>query len=434
MLKYLLPLFAATLLSHAQSSGFRSPGPVIISTQGGVSQTILTNGIDGNTAASIAATNVSQGWSYGATNFYGLIYLRKPDGRGIQYDNLTNAINAAADGDTVDIGPGFFKYEQRIAKSNITIRGSGAATVFANGYTNASGSSTPIISMRNNLTVENMFVTNLFSSRYQCFIGSFSSDGDVPFTNFTARSLTGGHDVDFVYILQTNSYSAYYENVHVRNKWDSAVFSNGTGTGRGTNIFVNCSFVNVGPNALSPSAPARGLLVGRNTSVLAYNSTFIGDQAGSTGLLISDSSAYCRFVNSVVAGIQGTNVLNAIQGDVTFAGGSPSFATSIGSVGSINTPPWDAFKVESLTTLTTNIVVPINAALRISSSDEFDPHDTDMNPTGGWTFPNDVRFIAPTVPGTAGASGLVGSFAWDSGYLYICVGANTWKRVAVATW
>ena len=59
MLKYLLPLFAATLLSHAQSPGIRSPGPVIISTQGGVNQTIITNGIDGNTAASIAATNAA---------------------------------------------------------------------------------------------------------------------------------------------------------------------------------------------------------------------------------------------------------------------------------------------------------------------------------------------------------------------------------------
>ena len=69
MLKYLLPLFAATGLL-AQSPSFRSPGPVIISTQGGVNQTILTNGIDGNTAASIAATNVSQGYALGATNVY----------------------------------------------------------------------------------------------------------------------------------------------------------------------------------------------------------------------------------------------------------------------------------------------------------------------------------------------------------------------------
>jgi len=69
MLKYLLPLFAATGLL-AQSPSFRSPGPVIISTQGGVNQTIITNGIDGNTAASIALTNVNQGYALGATNVY----------------------------------------------------------------------------------------------------------------------------------------------------------------------------------------------------------------------------------------------------------------------------------------------------------------------------------------------------------------------------
>ncbi len=70
MLKYLLPLLAATGLL-AQSPGFRSPGPVIISTPGGVNQTIITNGIDGDTAASIARTNVSQGYALGATNLTG---------------------------------------------------------------------------------------------------------------------------------------------------------------------------------------------------------------------------------------------------------------------------------------------------------------------------------------------------------------------------
>lgn len=70
MLKYLLPLFAATGL-FAQSPGFRSPGPVIISTPGGVSQTILTNGIDGNTAATIAATNAAWANTNGNGQFVG---------------------------------------------------------------------------------------------------------------------------------------------------------------------------------------------------------------------------------------------------------------------------------------------------------------------------------------------------------------------------
>lgn len=37
-------------------------------------------------------------------------------------------------------------------------------------------------------------------------------------------------------------------------------------------------------------------------------------------------------------------------------------------------------------------------------------------------------------PAAAGSSGKVGEIAWDSTHLYICVAANTWKRVAISTW
>ena len=38
------------------------------------------------------------------------------------------------------------------------------------------------------------------------------------------------------------------------------------------------------------------------------------------------------------------------------------------------------------------------------------------------------------VPANASAYGQKGDFAWDASYLYICTAANTWKRVAIATW
>ena len=41
---------------------------------------------------------------------------------------------------------------------------------------------------------------------------------------------------------------------------------------------------------------------------------------------------------------------------------------------------------------------------------------------------------APTVPGSASATGTAGEIAWDSVYLYVCTGTNTWKRVTLATW
>jgi hypothetical protein len=47
---------------------------------------------------------------------------------------------------------------------------------------------------------------------------------------------------------------------------------------------------------------------------------------------------------------------------------------------------------------------------------------------------NDVMLSSPNVPGTAGASGQPGQIAWDADYFYVCVGVNSWKRVAIAAW
>lgn len=37
-------------------------------------------------------------------------------------------------------------------------------------------------------------------------------------------------------------------------------------------------------------------------------------------------------------------------------------------------------------------------------------------------------------PASASAAGVVGTIAFDTGYIYICVAEDTWKRVAIATW
>lgn len=37
-------------------------------------------------------------------------------------------------------------------------------------------------------------------------------------------------------------------------------------------------------------------------------------------------------------------------------------------------------------------------------------------------------------PGTASSAGAVGQVAWDADYFYVCTAADTWKRVAIATW
>lgn len=43
-----------------------------------------------------------------------------------------------------------------------------------------------------------------------------------------------------------------------------------------------------------------------------------------------------------------------------------------------------------------------------------------------------VAFVSP--PASAAATGVTGSVAVDTGFIYVCTATNTWKRVAIATW
>lgn len=43
--------------------------------------------------------------------------------------------------------------------------------------------------------------------------------------------------------------------------------------------------------------------------------------------------------------------------------------------------------------------------------------------------------IVPTsTPASAAAAGVAGTITWDSSYIYVCVSANSWKRVAISAW
>lgn len=53
---------------------------------------------------------------------------------------------------------------------------------------------------------------------------------------------------------------------------------------------------------------------------------------------------------------------------------------------------------------------------------------------GGFATMARLNIASPNVPATAGAAGTAGDIAWDGGFIYVCIAANTWERVAIATW
>ena len=54
----------------------------------------------------------------------------------------------------------------------------------------------------------------------------------------------------------------------------------------------------------------------------------------------------------------------------------------------------------------------------------------------GLTIPSGKKLIltgARTITNSTD-SGTEGEVCWDSNYLYICIGTDTWKRIALTTW
>jgi hypothetical protein len=94
----------------------------------------------------------------------------------------------------------------------------------------------------------------------------------------------------------------------------------------------------------------------------------------------------------------------------TFYSFSPSGQLTIGALGY-------GYILESTSTTTGNFVAPGGIGIG-----------------GNGTFGGYLRMVNSAPPATSGASGLVGQLAWDSSYFYVCVAANTWKRIALSTW
>lgn len=315
--------------------------------------------------------------------------------------SLTGAVANAVSGDAVWLGPGTYTATNRIVcPTNFSLVGSGPSTLIVNAYTNFInvGNSTPLIPLKQGLKLANFAMTNIYPNRFQSFVGSFAVDGDVCFTDVLLQNLTGTHDVDWYYVLQTNNCAVRMENCNIRTKWDIWFVDNSGG--RVTNTIVNCTFVARGPNSLIPAAPSRALLVGNGCTLFAYNSIWEADQANSVGLLAINSAIYCRFANSTVLSFGGTNVMNTfgVAAPIIFAGSYPNIAQSTGSAGSINTPPWDAFSVEAQSIIVTNIVSSIDATLRIKASGEFATEETLYTPEGHWSFPLTIAIGSTGAP------------------------------------
>lgn len=116
----------------------------------------------------------------------------------------------------------------------------------------------------------------------------------------------------------------------------------------------------------------------------------------------------------------------------THAGGFPFIAFNAEADSSGDTFRTRGFKG-------TAIYSPLNGSMRFgrlptaSAAGQALDLMAQFSPAGNFqTFYNPIFSSAP--PASTAAAGTAGEIAWDSGYIYVCVADNSWKRAALSTW
>lgn len=79
-------------------------------------------------------------------------------------------------------------------------------------------------------------------------------------------------------------------------------------------------------------------------------------------------------------------------------------------------------------------VLKFNGTLWVNADNTPAFADITGKPTdlAGYGITDAAKLVA--APVAANSTGVAGTWAWDAGFIYVCVATNTWKRVAIATW
>ena len=101
--------------------------------------------------------------------------------------------------------------------------------------------------------------------------------------------------------------------------------------------------------------------------------------------------------------------------------------------GRIRTGPYTMF-IGGQSGMNTAIEAGGSTALSFNAAGQLATFSGPIAVTGTATFASTVILTLSATPATSTATGTVGTISWDSSYIYICTTANTWKRVAIATW
>lgn len=174
---------------------------------------------------------------------------------------------------------------------------------------------------------------------------------------------------------------------------------------------------------------ASGLLL--NGDVLFKPVFHVGDIAKATGLSTPTGfvpvQVHARLANGVLQAVDGSTLqLQSATSDLNLV--SPLYYSVVFSNLVASTPH------PSIPTLTTSATgFEIRSFAFLAPVDATAVNLIAVSPVAGTTNAVGIGVVT-TPPATAGAAGFAGQLAYDSGFVYVCVALNTWKRAAIASW
>jgi hypothetical protein len=147
-----------------------------------------------------------------------------------------------------------------------------------------------------------------------------------------------------------------------------------------------------------------------------------------TGATSNDSSIISGYYNSLI-GTTNSVILGGTYNSIDGAVGSVS-NTILGGTGNILSGNSQHSSIIGGSGNT------VTAALRTvilgGSGIDGDQDDTVYVPN--LNIGDNMYLPTPTVPSTSGDTGTTGQLSWDSGFVYVCVATNTWKRTTLSAW
>jgi hypothetical protein len=244
----------------------------------------------------------------------------------------------------------------------------------------------------------------------------------------------------------------------------TGTFTVGNGTANATNA-INRGTTAQGNYVQWQTAGALNWAAGSGATGTNTNWELYNYGIGANALSISNTTSAAAFAGTVSAQGTGTHTFGttntvglaagSINGTNTTAGATTSLLirntdnTNSASSAVMQATVGGANAGDPRILLTVDAVVDWSLGVDNSDSDslKIGPSGTvgtstalTLTTAGAATFAGAVT-IAGTVihtlsatPASASAAGTVGTMSWDANYIYICTSANTWKRVAIATW